>query len=213
MKFGKIEHVMKLRQELGCRNFSWFLNNVAIHKRVPNTQDITHYGRIQSVSDGRCLDTLSTEKWKPMGLYNCVENGVNTQFFIYTPSTKELMIRLETCVEFKVSKNTTWMKSCSGSKTEQWTYNQVYRWSTSGVIVRITQFSHIVINSDGSSARLKYIFKESVSDTKELVHSSGLCLDATDPKHKEHPFNYVTVTSCNGERSQKWTWQEIERPA
>ena len=47
MKFGKIEHVMKLRQELGCRNFSWFLNNVAIHKRVPNTQDITHYGRVR----------------------------------------------------------------------------------------------------------------------------------------------------------------------
>ncbi|KAK2143058.1 hypothetical protein LSH36_882g00059 [Paralvinella palmiformis] len=127
-KFGDLGYIMKVRKELGCRTFRWFLNNIATHKRIPNIKDISHYGQLLSVSDGRCLDTLSSKNRSPMGLYQCVSKAISTQ------------------------------------------------------------------------------------DTKELLHSSGLCLDATDPKRKEHPFNYVTLIKCNGEPSQKWRWQDKKWP-
>ena len=47
------------------------------------------------------------------------------QFFIYIPTTKEMIIKLETCMAFINSTDTPWMTPCSGSKNEEWTYNEV----------------------------------------------------------------------------------------
>ena len=35
--------------------------------------------QLLSVSDGRCLDTLSSKNRSPMGLYQCVSKAISTQ--------------------------------------------------------------------------------------------------------------------------------------
>lgn len=84
---GDVSDRKKLREELKCKSFKWYLQNVIPELEIP---DKYPYGRgdVKNLGTQSCLDTLANNNQggKP-GLYPCHKMGTN-QFFIFTKKSE-----------------------------------------------------------------------------------------------------------------------------
>ncbi|CAM4678311.1 unnamed protein product [Leuciscus chuanchicus] len=86
--FGDISDRLKLRENLQCKNFSWYLTNVYPEAFVPDLTP-TKFGALKNMGSQQCLDVgESNNGGKPVIMYICHNLGGN-QYFEYT-SHKEL---------------------------------------------------------------------------------------------------------------------------
>nr|XP_061827928.1 polypeptide N-acetylgalactosaminyltransferase 6-like [Nerophis lumbriciformis] len=81
--YGDISDRLKLKENLQCKNFTWYLNNVYPEAFIPD-QNALKYGAIRNAGSKTCLDTGDS---KPAGkspiMYKCHNMGGN-QYFEYT---------------------------------------------------------------------------------------------------------------------------------
>ncbi|XP_033639807.1 polypeptide N-acetylgalactosaminyltransferase 2-like [Asterias rubens] len=84
--YGSIKGRVDLREQLQCKPFSWYLENVYPELRVPDKQDLA-FGAIQQGS--MCMDTLGHTEDGTLGLYECHNSGGNQEFSY----TKEKLIK------------------------------------------------------------------------------------------------------------------------
>ncbi|XP_061628142.1 polypeptide N-acetylgalactosaminyltransferase 6-like isoform X2 [Phyllopteryx taeniolatus] len=97
--YGDIAHRLKLRENLNCKSFSWYLNTVYPEMFVPERTP-EKYGAIRNAGSQTCLDVGENNKGgNPVIMYACHNQGGN-QYFEYT-SNKELRhnVRKELCLE------------------------------------------------------------------------------------------------------------------
>ncbi|XP_077128906.1 polypeptide N-acetylgalactosaminyltransferase 3-like [Ranitomeya variabilis] len=82
--YGDISKRSSLRENLQCKNFSWYLKNIYPEMYVPDLNPLI-YGDIQNVGKQWCLDAGSDNNHggKPAILYDCHGLGGN-QYFEYT---------------------------------------------------------------------------------------------------------------------------------
>ncbi|XP_069589171.1 polypeptide N-acetylgalactosaminyltransferase 3-like [Ranitomeya imitator] len=82
--YGDISKRSSLRENLQCKNFSWYLENIYPEMYVPDLNPLI-YGDIQNVGKKWCLDAGSDNNHggKPPILYDCHRLGGN-QYFEYT---------------------------------------------------------------------------------------------------------------------------------
>ncbi|XP_054636551.1 polypeptide N-acetylgalactosaminyltransferase 6 [Dunckerocampus dactyliophorus] len=81
--YGDISDRLKLRENLQCKNFSWYLNNVYPEAFVPDKIPVK-YGAIRNAGSRTCLDTGEKNTGgKPLIMYSCHNMGGN-QYFEYT---------------------------------------------------------------------------------------------------------------------------------
>ncbi|KAF7660119.1 hypothetical protein LDENG_00287790 [Lucifuga dentata] len=87
--YGDISDRLKLRQELQCKNFTWYLNTVYPEAFVPDLNPEKH-GAIKNAGSQTCLDVGENNNNgdKSLIMYQCHNMGGN-QYFEYT-SHKEL---------------------------------------------------------------------------------------------------------------------------
>ncbi|KAJ8411976.1 hypothetical protein AAFF_G00142430 [Aldrovandia affinis] len=87
-KYGDISERLKLRENLHCKNFSWYLENVYPEAFVPDLVPLK-FGSIKNSGSKTCLDVGERNTGgKPPIMYTCHSSGGN-QYFEYT-SSKEL---------------------------------------------------------------------------------------------------------------------------
>ncbi|XP_064089608.1 putative polypeptide N-acetylgalactosaminyltransferase 9 isoform X5 [Macrobrachium nipponense] len=118
--FGDVSDRKKLRQDLGCKSFKWYLDNVYPELFVPGdavaSGEVRNLGRSGSV----CLDSPARRAnlHKPVGLYPCHKQGGNQYWML----SKEGEIRRdEACMDF-AGKDVI-LYPCHGSKGNQyWEY-------------------------------------------------------------------------------------------
>ena len=101
-KLGDLNKRIRLRKDLSCKSFTWYLENIYPQKYIPN--DPTHvlaYGKLANEGlDQQCVDTLQNDEKDNfyLGVYPCHFNIITTsQFFSLS---KKLELRHEdNCAE------------------------------------------------------------------------------------------------------------------
>ena len=71
---------LELRENLGCKPFSWYLENVYPSLKIPDAQDLA-FGSLQQ--GGMCLDTMGHLVDGTVGMYSCHQSGGNQVHILY----------------------------------------------------------------------------------------------------------------------------------
>lgn len=80
-KHDDVSDRKKLREDLKCKSFDWYLKNVYPELEIPDDNYI-EAGQIRNPESNICLDTLGKQEGAPLGLYACHNQGGN-QYFTY----------------------------------------------------------------------------------------------------------------------------------
>ncbi len=88
VKPGDTSQRDNMKRALKCRDFRWYLLNVARDIFIPETMRLKNKGAIKG-SSGECLDRMGRPPGSPIGLYACHGKGVNQVWML----TKEKEIR------------------------------------------------------------------------------------------------------------------------
>lgn len=137
--FGDVSERIKLRQELQCKPFSYFVKEIYPELFIPG--EAVAYGEVRNEAHGdikMCLDSPArkSEMHKPLGVYPCHGAGGNQYWLL----SKEGEIRRdEACVDY-AGQNVI-LFPCHGSGGNQlWYYDQEsqhIRHSTSGMCMEL----------------------------------------------------------------------------
>lgn len=77
--YGDISERVKLRKDLKCKSFKWYVENVYPELKIP-TDETLSYGSIKQSE--KCVDTLGHAETQTVGLYECHGQGGNQEWSI-----------------------------------------------------------------------------------------------------------------------------------
>ena len=84
-EYGDITERKDLRNDLQCKSFQWYLDNVYPESHIPRRYK--SLGEVKSDSTGYCLDTLGKKENEDIGAFYCHGQGGN-QIFSFTDYEK-----------------------------------------------------------------------------------------------------------------------------
>ncbi|CAI8012812.1 Polypeptide N-acetylgalactosaminyltransferase 2 [Geodia barretti] len=115
---GDISERVKLRKELNCKSFKWYLENVYPELNVPEPLDV-EFGEVRQ--NEKCIDTLGRGVGGSPGLYKCHGGGGNQAWSM--TSTKAIKHE-EHCLGSQGSSVVLW--TCiSTSEDQHWEHNSM----------------------------------------------------------------------------------------
>ncbi|XP_072027838.1 inactive polypeptide N-acetylgalactosaminyltransferase-like protein 5 [Amphiura filiformis] len=76
--YGNISSQLQLRNRLQCHHFNWYLNNVFPSLLATSHDRLIAWGQCSNKGSSLCLDTLSADEGKPLGIAKC-QSTSNTQ--------------------------------------------------------------------------------------------------------------------------------------
>ncbi|XP_076037274.1 putative polypeptide N-acetylgalactosaminyltransferase 9 isoform X2 [Oratosquilla oratoria] len=117
--YGDVSDRIALRQQLGCKSFQWYLENVYPELFVPG--DAVASGEVNNLGTGMCIDSpaKAENNHKPVGLWPCHKQGGN-QFWMLSKDGE--IRRDEACLDY--AGIDVILYPCHGSKGNQyWEYS------------------------------------------------------------------------------------------
>ncbi|CAI4231396.1 unnamed protein product [Auanema sp. JU1783] len=163
--FGDVSDRKALRQNLGCKSFKWYLDNIFPELFVPGESvakgEVRNQGAVGS--NYRCLDCMVNrhEKNKPVGLYPCHGQGGN-QYWMFSKDGE--IRRDESCVDY--AGQDVMIFPCHGMKgNQEWRYNHDTGRLLHGVSQKCLEMSKegaklLMQPCDSSNKYQKWKFKE-----------------------------------------------------
>ena len=134
--FGDISARLKLRDNLQCKSFKWYLDNVYPDLKVPDGKDVSH-GSLRQGS--LCLDTLGHMVDGQVGLYTCHGTGGNQEWSL-TKSGNVKHSDLCLSVRTVTSGEPVILKICDNSELQMWK-------STRDNKIHLTQYPEYCLES------------------------------------------------------------------
>lgn len=118
---GDLSPRRKLRRELKCKNFRWYLENIYPESQMP--LDYFHLGEIKNDATHNCLDTMGRKSGEQVGLSYCHGLGGN-QVFAYTK--RQQVMSDDNCLDSASKDGPVKLVRCHGMGGNQaWNYNEV----------------------------------------------------------------------------------------
>ncbi|XP_071454962.1 N-acetylgalactosaminyltransferase 7 [Hetaerina americana] len=79
LDMGDIREQLELKERLRCRNFKWFMDNVAydVLEKYPELPPNIHWGELHCVATDKCMDTMGHGPPSLMGVAHCHGHGSN----------------------------------------------------------------------------------------------------------------------------------------
>ncbi|XP_065560068.1 polypeptide N-acetylgalactosaminyltransferase 5-like isoform X1 [Artemia franciscana] len=116
---GDVSDRVKLRKDLKCRSFRWFLETV--YPESPMPLDYYYLGEIRNADAGTCLDTMGRKSNENVGVSYCHGLGGN-QVFAYTK--RQQIMSDDNCLDASGNDRTVKLVRCHGLGGNQaWTYD------------------------------------------------------------------------------------------
>ncbi len=127
---GDISSRLKLKQDLGCKNFKWYLEN--IYPESPLPVDFFHVGAIKNEALNFCIDTMGHKEGEVAGASFCHGQGGN-QLFEFSKN-HELRMGIN-CLVTNGSPGTVKLDLCKpNKKSMEWDYDNLVRFDSSLLI-------------------------------------------------------------------------------
>ncbi|XP_035891897.1 putative polypeptide N-acetylgalactosaminyltransferase 9 isoform X2 [Anopheles stephensi] len=151
--YGDVTSRKRLREELGCKSFRWYLDNIYPELFVPG--DAVASGEVRNMGYGNrtCLDAPGGKRnlRKPVGLYPCHNQGGNQYWML--SKTGEIR-RDEACLDY--AGDDVVLYPCHGSRGNQyWNYSDdthLLRHGSSDRCLAINEAKNKLIMQDCNSA-------------------------------------------------------------
>ncbi|XP_039484714.1 putative polypeptide N-acetylgalactosaminyltransferase 9 isoform X2 [Drosophila santomea] len=117
--WGDVSDRRKLRNDLKCKSFKWYLDNIYPELFIPG--DSVAHGEIANMQHGMCLDAKEkSEEETPVSIYECHGQGGN-QYWMLSKAGE--IRRDDSCLDY-AGKDVT-LFGCHGGKGNQfWTYRE-----------------------------------------------------------------------------------------
>ncbi|BFF96136.1 N-acetylgalactosaminyltransferase 4-like [Drosophila madeirensis] len=137
---GNLTQQKKLRAQLECKSFNWFLHKVApdFLERFPPAEEsqLGAYGSgaIQSVAfAGHCIDAWTEHSRMPVGMRKCSANLTHpraTQFWRLTRDLEIVCMRNLQCLQVRgaAPNATVWLDYCHKGDSQVWYYSSHSKW-------------------------------------------------------------------------------------
>lgn len=79
LEMGDISEQLALKERLGCKSFSWFMENVAydVLDKYPQLPENIYWGELISSANGKCFDAMGRQPPSLIGLQHCHGYGNN----------------------------------------------------------------------------------------------------------------------------------------
>uniref|UniRef100_A0A224XKM4 Polypeptide N-acetylgalactosaminyltransferase n=1 Tax=Panstrongylus lignarius TaxID=156445 RepID=A0A224XKM4_9HEMI len=79
LDMGDISEQKKLKEKLNCKNFQWYMDNVAydVTDKFPELPPNIHWGELRNVATQNCMDTMGQPAPTVMGMSHCHGQGNN----------------------------------------------------------------------------------------------------------------------------------------
>nr|CAB3248260.1 polypeptide N-acetylgalactosaminyltransferase 1 [Phallusia mammillata] len=119
-EYGDISDRVQLRQNLQCKPFKWYLENIYPDSQIPGSYE--SLGEVRNQEGGLCLDTMGRKENEKVGIFNCHGMGGN-QVWAYT-GNKELRCD-DICLDVAKYGGPVMMVKCHHMKGNQlWEYDK-----------------------------------------------------------------------------------------
>jgi polypeptide N-acetylgalactosaminyltransferase len=79
LQIGDISARVKLKADLQCHDFQWYLSEVFPELRVPDNEAMA-WGEMKNAPN-MCADSLGKKDGNPLGMYDCHGNGACLSLF------------------------------------------------------------------------------------------------------------------------------------
>lgn len=118
-ELGDVSDRVKLRKDLNCKSFKWYLSNV--YPEAPLPQHFYHLGAIKNVGLNFCLDTLRRKVGLDAGASYCTGQG-KSQLFEYSKTNN--LASGSKCLDSQGVNGVVKMNLCQReAKQQQWDYD------------------------------------------------------------------------------------------
>lgn len=120
---GDLSSRRKLKSDLQCQSFKWYLNN--IYPEAPIPIDFYHVGSIRNVDLNYCLDTMGRKANEDVGASHCHGQGGN-QVFEYSKDHKLKVGNI--CADASAAAGSVRFSHCvQGTRSQQWDYDNQHQ--------------------------------------------------------------------------------------